>query len=132
MLGSINEAKITLAKEMSQVLADQEFPVGAKVKKLAYGPTPGRLGIAPSALLPTLTQEVTQATRDWPSYQPASEAIFTMPRATPSIVRKRRLGSPGIWDTIVNSVKKDWKWWLGGSILAVVVVAIVAGGGSKK
>lgn len=130
MLGSINEPKEVMAKELSQVLADQEFPVGAKVKKLAYGPTPGRLGVAPSALMPALATEVSQARRDWPSYQPASEAVFTMP-ATPGILKKRRLAGPGIWDTIVNSIKKDWKWWLGGSIALVVVVAIVAGGGKK-
>lgn len=132
MLGSVHEPIEVMTKEMSQVLGDRESPVAAKIKKLAYGPAPGRLGVAPSALLPALSEEVSQARRDWPAYQPASEAVFTMPRATPSIIRKRRLAGPGFWDTIINSIKKDWKWWLGGSVLAVVVIAIIAGGGRKE
>lgn len=130
MLGSVNEAKITLAKEMSQVLADQEFPVGAKIKKLAYGPVPGRLGVAPSALMPELAEEVSQARRDFPSYQPASTAVYSMP-ATPGILKKRRLAGPGFWDTLVTSFRTNWPWWLGGSIALVLVVAIIASGGKK-
>lgn len=119
MIGSQNEPKEVLAKEMSQILGDRESPA------------PTKLGVAPSALMPALAAEVSQARRDWPSYQPASEAVYTMPRSTPSILKKRRLAGPGFWDTLVGSIKKDWKWWLGGSIALVAVLAIVAGGGKK-
>jgi len=122
MTGEINEPKITLTREMNQVLAD--------------GPARTRLGVAPSVLMPTLQEQVRQAEKNWPSYMPASVAALRMPRMTPTPVMKPYprlgLGSPGIWETLLGSFKKDWKWWLGGAIATVVVIAIVASGGGKE
>lgn len=120
MIGSQSEPIEVLTREMNQILGDREPPA------------PTKLGVAPSALKPALAEEVSQARRDWPSYQPASEAVFTMPRATPSIVRKRRLAGPGIWETLKSSFQRDWKWWLGGSVALILVIAVVAGGGKKS